>query len=183
MFAGGSRQNLTDLQNLNSPFKCRVAKGKPKGRFGRKKDDYEDDTTGASSMASSITASPNSTSSSATMEQNQFSGILNMAHIHKSFKRSDRHATKKTKNLKQIITLERAKEYKTSTPTYWNIEALPSMTPQKKYCDITGLEARYTDPKTRLRYHSTEVYQLIKNQPIGVVQMYLGLRNAAVVLK
>lgn len=22
----------------------------------------------------------------------------------------------------------------------WNIEALPSMTPQKKYCDITGLE-------------------------------------------
>ncbi|KFH71027.1 hypothetical protein MVEG_03873 [Podila verticillata NRRL 6337] len=161
-----------------------VAKGKPKGRFGRKRDDYEEDTTGASSMASSITASPNSTSSSATMEQsNQVNGILNMAHIHKSFKRSDRHATKKTKNLKQIITLERAKEYKASTPTYWSIEALPSMTPQKKYCDITGLEARYTDPKTRLRYHSTEVYQLIKNQPIGVVQMHLGLRNAAVVLK
>ncbi|KAK3804608.1 MAG: YL1 nuclear protein C-terminal domain-containing protein [Benniella sp.] len=67
--------------------------------------------------------------------------------------------------------------------TDWNIEALPSMTPQKKYCDITGLEAKYTDPKTRLRYHSTEVYQLIKNQPIGVVQRYLGLRNAAVVLK
>jgi len=52
------------------------------------------------------------------MEQsNQVSGILNMAHIHKSFKRSDRHATKKTKNLKQIITLERAKEYKANTPT------------------------------------------------------------------
>ncbi|KAI7816332.1 INO80 complex subunit C [Gamsiella multidivaricata] len=106
-----------------------------------------------------------------------------MAHIHKPFKKSGWHASKKTKNLKQIITLEKAKEWKTSTPTYWNIEALPSMTPQKKYCDITGLEARYTDPKTRLRYHSTEVYQSIKNHPIGVVQQYLGLRNAAVVLK
>ncbi|KAF9427643.1 chromatin-remodeling complex subunit ies6 [Podila epigama] len=114
---------------------------------------------------------------------NQVTGILDMAHIHKPFKKPDRHPTKKTKNLKQIIALERAKDYKPTTPTYWNIEALPSMTPQKKYCDITGLEARYTDPKTRLRYHSTEVYQLIKNQPIGVVQMYLGLRNAAVVLK
>ncbi|KAG0337680.1 hypothetical protein BG004_007515 [Podila humilis] len=133
-------------------------------------------------MASSITASPNSSSSSGTMDQ-PLNGILNMAHVHKSFKRADRSATKKTKNLKQIITLERAKEYKAGAPTYWSIEALPSMTPQKKYCDITGLEARYTDPKTRLRYHSTEVYQLIKNQPIGVVQMHLGLRNAAVVLK
>ncbi|KAF9142344.1 chromatin-remodeling complex subunit ies6 [Mortierella sp. GBA39] len=166
----------------------RVAKGKQaKVRFGRKsKDDEEDEqNTGASSMASSITGSPtNSTNGAALTEQTAPAlPVTNMAHIHKPFKRPGWHASKKTKNLKQIITADKAKEWKANTPTYWNIEALPSMTPQKKYCDITGLEARYTDPKTRLRYHSTEVYQLIKSQPIGVVQQYLGLRNAAVVLK
>ncbi|KAG9067284.1 INO80 complex subunit C [Linnemannia hyalina] len=136
-------------------------------------------------MASSITGSPtNSTSGAALVEQTAPAlPVTNMAHIHKPFKKPGWHASKKTKNLKQIITADKAKEWKANTPTYWNIEALPSMTPQKKYCDITGLEARYTDPKTRLRYHSTEVYQLIKSQPIGVVQQYLGLRNAAVVLK
>ncbi|KAF9114505.1 chromatin-remodeling complex subunit ies6 [Mortierella sp. AM989] len=164
-----------------------VAKAKStKGRFGRKGKDEDDDDqiTGASSIASSISASPSSSSSGTLDQSNQgITGVINMTHIHKPFKKSGWHASKKTKNLKQIITLEKAKEWKTSTPTYWNIEALPSMTPQKKYCDITGLEARYTDPKTRLRYHSTEVYQSIKNHPIGVVQQYLGLRNAAVVLK
>ncbi|KAG0229358.1 chromatin-remodeling complex subunit ies6 [Actinomortierella wolfii] len=147
------------------------------------KDDLEDERTGASSV--STPASPNSASSGSTgtIDQPGRPIVLNMAHTHKGFKKPGWHGSKKTKNLKQILTMEKAKEWKPNTPTFWNIEALPSMTPQKKYCDITGLEARYTDPKTRLRYHSAEVYQLIKNQPIGVVQMYLGLRNAAVVLK
>ncbi|KAF9186206.1 hypothetical protein BGZ50_002588 [Haplosporangium sp. Z 11] len=163
------------------------AKGKQtKGRFGRKGKDEDDDdpTTGVSSMASSITGSPSS-SSSGTLDQplEGSNGVLNMAHIHKPFKKPGREVSRKTKTFKQIINMEKAKDWKIDTPTYWNIEALPSMTPQKKYCDITGLEARYTDPKTRLRYHSTEVYQLIKNHPISSVQQYLGLRNAAVVLK
>ncbi|PKC74248.1 hypothetical protein RhiirA1_335316 [Rhizophagus irregularis] len=64
-----------------------------------------------------------------------------------------------------------------------NIEAPPSIRPQKKYCDITGLEAKYTDPKTRLRYHSAEVYKEIKQLAPGVIQDYLGLRHAAVVLR
>ncbi len=44
--------------------------------------------------------------------------------------------------------------------TYTNIESAPSFHPssQKKYCDITGLPAPYTDPKTRLRYHNKEVF-------------------------
>ncbi|GJJ71351.1 INO80 complex subunit C [Entomortierella parvispora] len=132
-------------------------------------------------MASSMTASPTSSSNGQT-DNSPPIGVINMAHTNKPFKKPG-YTPKKTRNLKQIITLEKAKEWKTSTPTYWNIEALPSMTPQKKYCDITGLEAKYTDPKTRLRYHSTEIYQSIKSQPIGVVQQFLGLRNAAVVLK
>ncbi|KAK3822591.1 MAG: ino eighty subunit 6, partial [Benniella sp.] len=105
---------------------------------------------------------------------------LNMELVNKPFKKPGWRSLKKTRNLKQILTQEKSKRVEDH---HINVYALPSMTPQKKYCDITGLEAKYTDPKTRLRYHSTEVYQLIKNQPIGVVQRYLGLRNAAVVLK
>lgn len=43
-----------------------------------------------------------------------------------------------------------------------SIEAPPSLIPQRHYCDITGLEAPYTDPATGLRYHDKSVYELIK---------------------
>lgn len=43
-----------------------------------------------------------------------------------------------------------------------SIEAPPSFLPQRHYCDITGLEAPYTDPATGLRYHDKSVYELIK---------------------
>ncbi|WFD19257.1 chromatin-remodeling complex subunit ies6 [Malassezia caprae] len=49
-----------------------------------------------------------------------------------------------------------------SVPTYTSVQAPPSLLPAKKYCDITGLVGNYTDPKTRLRYHSVEVYDIIK---------------------
>lgn len=42
------------------------------------------------------------------------------------------------------------------------IEAPPSVLPPKKYCDITGLDAPYIDPKSRLRYHNAEVYAILK---------------------
>lgn len=64
-----------------------------------------------------------------------------------------------------------------------NIECPPSILPQKKYCDITGLDAKYTDPKTGLRYHSAEIYQFIRTLGVPNVQAYLASRNAAVVLK
>lgn len=41
-------------------------------------------------------------------------------------------------------------------------DAHPSLLPTKKYCDITGLPARYTDPKTKLRYHDLEVFNVIR---------------------
>jgi hypothetical protein len=70
-------------------------------------------------MASSITGSPtNSTSGVALTEQTPPAlPVTNMAHIHKPFKKPGWHASKKTKNLKQIITADKAKEWKTSTPT------------------------------------------------------------------
>ncbi|KAL9615284.1 MAG: hypothetical protein Q9167_000255 [Letrouitia subvulpina] len=69
--------------------------------------------------------------------------------------------------------------------TYTNIESAPSLHPahQKHYCDITGLPAPYTDPKTRLRYHNREIFELVRGLPQGVAEKYLEARGAHVVLK
>ncbi|KLJ12355.1 hypothetical protein EMPG_09520 [Blastomyces silverae] len=59
--------------------------------------------------------------------------------------------------------------------TYTNIESAPSLHPssQKRYCDITGLPAPYTDPKTRLRYHDKEVFAVVRTLGQGVAESYL----------
>ncbi len=67
--------------------------------------------------------------------------------------------------------------------TYTNIESAPSMAPQKRYCDITGLAAPYLDPKTRLRYHDREMFGVIRNLPPGVGEQFLEARGAQTVLK
>ena len=51
-----------------------------------------------------------------------------------------------------------------------DIDAPPSLLPQKKYCDITGLEGKYTDPKTKLRFHNSEVYAVIQSLPTSIDQ-------------
>lgn len=51
-----------------------------------------------------------------------------------------------------------------------DIDAPPSLLPQKKYCDITGLEGKYTDPKSKLRFHNSEVYAVIQTLPASVDQ-------------
>jgi INO80 complex subunit C len=40
--------------------------------------------------------------------------------------------------------------------------APPSLLPAKKYCDITGLHAAYTDPRTKLRYKGLEVWHVVR---------------------
>lgn len=69
--------------------------------------------------------------------------------------------------------------------TYTNIESAPSLHPsgRKHYCDVTGLPAPYTDPKTRLRYHNVEVFHLIRTMPQSTTEGYLGARGAHTVLK
>lgn len=69
--------------------------------------------------------------------------------------------------------------------TYTNIESAPSLHPahQKHYCDITGLPAPYTDPKSRLRYHNKEIFDFARNLSPGVAEKYLEARGAHVVLK
>ncbi|KAI9703519.1 MAG: hypothetical protein M1820_005823 [Bogoriella megaspora] len=63
--------------------------------------------------------------------------------------------------------------------TYTNIESAPSLHPssQRHYCDITGLSAPYTDPKTRLRYHNKEVFGLIRTLPQNATEDYLAARE------
>jgi INO80 complex subunit C len=69
--------------------------------------------------------------------------------------------------------------------TYTNIESAPSLHPahQKRYCDITGLHAPYTDPKTRLRYHNKEVFEVVRTLSQGVAENYLEARGAHMILK
>ena len=45
---------------------------------------------------------------------------------------------------------------------YTSTEAAPSFRPHPHYCDIMGLEGPYTDPKTMLRYHDKDVYEIVR---------------------
>lgn len=69
--------------------------------------------------------------------------------------------------------------------TFTNVESAPSLHPssQRRYCDITGLPAPYTDPKTRLRYHNMEIFAMIRTMGQGTTEQYLAARGAHTVLK
>lgn len=87
-------------------------------------------------------------------------------------------------NLPQLVLEKNARSSGPSV-TWTNIESAPSLHPaqQKRYCDITGLPAAYTDPKTRLRYHDREVFGVIQTLAQDVPETYLEARGAQVVLK
>ncbi|XP_047968053.1 INO80 complex subunit C [Salvia hispanica] len=87
------------------------------------------------------------------------------------------------KQLKQIIPAENYQNYPPEEPNYVNIETPPSMHPCRRICDITGYEAPYVDPRTKLRYANAQVFKVIRSLPNDYVQRYLALRNAAVVLR
>ncbi|KAB5533022.1 hypothetical protein PHYPO_G00126830 [Pangasianodon hypophthalmus] len=86
------------------------------------------------------------------------------------------------KNLKQILAAERALPWKISDPNYYNIDAPPSLKPPKKYSDISGLPANYTDPQTKLRFTSSEEFSYIRLLPTDVVTGYLALRKATCIV-
>lgn len=59
-----------------------------------------------------------------------------------------------------------------------SLNAPPSLKPAKKYSDISGLEAAYTDPQTKLYYHNAEEFRIIRTLPSDIIQGYLALRGA-----
>ena len=64
-----------------------------------------------------------------------------------------------------------------------SIRASPSVLPTKKYCDFSGFEAKYLDPRTRMRYCDTHSFAVIRQLPPETVQTYLEIRNAGTALK
>nr|VWO97800.1 Non-canonical non-ribosomal peptide synthetase FUB8 (EC (Fusaric acid biosynthesis protein 8) [Ganoderma boninense] len=64
-----------------------------------------------------------------------------------------------------------------------SIEAPPSVLPQRRYCDITGLEGPYTDPATGLRYHDKSIYELIKGLSAPAAKEYLAARGVNPIVK
>ncbi|KAJ2783945.1 Co-chaperone [Coemansia javaensis] len=115
------------------------------------------------------------------------SGISNLLDVARPFKNGEyRGSGRRWKNLRQVVAQEQqaaATDWPVDFPTYWAVDAPPSLLPQKKYCDVTGLPAPYTDPKTNVRYHSAEIYRFLRSLPPGSEQQYLALRNASVALK
>lgn len=87
------------------------------------------------------------------------------------------------KHLKQIVQAENYHLYPADETNYVNIESPPSMYPAKKYCDISGFVAPYTDPRTKIRFSNVDFFKRIRYLPEEYIQGYLALRNAAVVLK
>eukprot|EP00173_Palmaria_palmata_P004630 Plantae.Rhodophyta-Palmaria_palmata.ctg6698.p2 GENE.Plantae.Rhodophyta-Palmaria_palmata.ctg6698~~Plantae.Rhodophyta-Palmaria_palmata.ctg6698.p2 ORF type:complete len:119 (-),score=20.05 Plantae.Rhodophyta-Palmaria_palmata.ctg6698:358-714(-) len=85
---------------------------------------------------------------------------------------------KAAKNLKALLAAEHYDILSPNLPSYVNIDAPPSMRPTKKYCDITGLPAKYTDPKTKVRFATSEAFRFERNLPDHKVEEYLGLRAA-----
>ncbi|KAF7656840.1 hypothetical protein LDENG_00035530 [Lucifuga dentata] len=86
------------------------------------------------------------------------------------------------KNLKQILALERTLPWRVNDPNYYNIDTPPSLKPAKKYSDISGLPANYTDPQTKLRFTSSEEFSYIRLLPTDVITGYLALRKATCIV-
>ncbi|XP_006150588.3 LOW QUALITY PROTEIN: INO80 complex subunit C [Tupaia chinensis] len=83
------------------------------------------------------------------------------------------------KNLKQILAAERALPWQLNDPNYFSIDAPPSFKPAKKYSDVSGLLANYTDPQSKLKmFSSSEEFSYIRRLPSDVVTGYLALRKA-----
>lgn len=58
----------------------------------------------------------------------------------------------------------------------------PSFKPAKKYSDISGLIAAYTDPQSKLNFHNSEEFVTVRNLPMDLTAGYLALRGANTIL-
>uniref|UniRef100_T1HFC8 YL1_C domain-containing protein n=1 Tax=Rhodnius prolixus TaxID=13249 RepID=T1HFC8_RHOPR len=86
---------------------------------------------------------------------------------------------KKTwRSLKQIMAHERSLPWPPDTPLYSTIAAPPSLKPAKKYSDISGLEAKFTDPQTKLFYANADEFTTVRSLPSDIIAGYLSLRGA-----
>ncbi|KAF8154854.1 hypothetical protein B0H34DRAFT_718244 [Crassisporium funariophilum] len=134
---------------------------------------------------------------------------LSYLHLPRPFKSPTyaKNVSRRTKNLKTVLAQERERERAEresrrlsresgesgagrgrgdgigEVPTYTTIEAPPSVLPHLHLCDITGLEAPYTDPATGLRYHDKSVYEIVKGLNVGMAKDYLSARGVNSIVK
>ncbi|XP_015601118.1 INO80 complex subunit C isoform X3 [Cephus cinctus] len=83
------------------------------------------------------------------------------------------------RSLKQVLAQERSLPWPSEVVHYSSINAPPSFKPAKKYSDISGLPARYTDPQSKLYYASTEEFATVRSLPMDITAGYLALRGAS----
>ncbi|GAU98925.1 hypothetical protein RvY_09999 [Ramazzottius varieornatus] len=105
-------------------------------------------------------------------------GFKNQQYLRKRARVAEDERTSQYRPLKHIIGSERA-EWKDapSHPAYWTIKAPPRLKPPKKYSDISGFEAKYTDPETKLHYCDAEEFEIVRSLTRDLVQSYLRLRG------
>ncbi|KAH8274696.1 hypothetical protein KR018_010056 [Drosophila ironensis] len=83
--------------------------------------------------------------------------------------------------LRQISNIDRNLRIKLKLtpdqPTYFTVNAPPSLIPAKKYSDISGLPAPYADPHTKLRYANVDEYASMQHMPSDIIHGYLTVRG------
>ncbi|XP_030563013.1 INO80 complex subunit C isoform X1 [Drosophila novamexicana] len=79
--------------------------------------------------------------------------------------------------LRQIHNMERNQKPPADQPTYFTLNAPPSLLPAKKYSDISGLPAPYVDPHSKLRYANADEYASMQHLPSDIINGYLTLRG------
>ena len=96
-----------------------------------------------------------------------------------SFQSSNKKRT--WKGLKQVIQADKNTKWNPDIPTYSAIDAPPPLKPIKKYSDISGLPAKYTDPLTGMHYTNSQEFETIRTLSTSTVQNYLALRGKATI--
>lgn len=64
-----------------------------------------------------------------------------------------------------------------------SIDAGPTVMPKNKYCDITGFESNYRDPRTGLRYFNSEIFKIVNSLAEPIKNQYLSIRKALFIIK
>ena len=180
--ADDSHQQLLDQLDLTlKPRPFRNPNWKPSQRRNK---NIKQIVTEASRKEASVMATQNNSGSSTPHHQNSTGAATPLSTGAPS---SNPNIFQAAQSLSTMV-LERNLQNAISsgpTATYTNIESAPSLYPahQRRYCDITGLPASYTDPKSRLRYHNKEIYDVVRHLPQGAAERYLEARGAHVILK
>jgi INO80 complex subunit C len=92
-------------------------------------------------------------------------------------KKSKQNAGANESRLNYMVSLENYHLHPVSAVTYTNIECGPSLRPASHFCDLSGYPAKYSDPRTKLRYYSAAEFNNVRMLSEQAVQEYLAVRG------